>query len=108
MIEVAVVADLGGFPDHHAHAVINHQPPADFRGRVDLDPGQPAGNMRGEPSQQAQVVLPEPMRQPVPHQGMQSRVAQQDLEPGSRCRVAFPICPDRLTQEHESHATFPL
>ena len=42
MIEVAVVADFRGLADHHAHAVVDHQPPAESGGRVDLDPGQPA------------------------------------------------------------------
>jgi hypothetical protein len=36
------------------------------------------------------------------------RITQQNLEGGSGRGIALPICPDRLTQEHESHATIPL
>ncbi len=108
VVKIAVVADLGGFADHHAHAVVDHQPPAELGGRMDLDPGQPAGDMRGKPAQQVQLVLATASATAVPHDGVQARVAQQDLERRPCRRVAFPICPDSLTQEHESHATIPL
>ncbi len=59
-------------------------------------------------AQQAQFMLPQPVRQAMPHDGMQTGIAEQDLQRGTRSRVAFPVGLDRLTQEHESHATIPL
>ena len=42
MVERAVVADFGGFADHHTHAVIDEEAPADLGARMDLDAGQKA------------------------------------------------------------------
>jgi hypothetical protein len=39
MVERDVIADLAGLADHHAHAVVDEEPPADLGARVDLDPG---------------------------------------------------------------------
>jgi len=39
---------------------------------------------------------------------MHAWVAEQNLNMRPRSGVALPIRPDSLTQEHESHATFPL
>src|ERR1700722_14989700 len=44
----------------------------------------------------------------MPHDGVQTGVAEQDFQRGTRGWVAFPVGLDRLTQEHESHATIPL
>ena len=33
VVQVAIVADLGGFADHHAHAMIDHQPATKLGGR---------------------------------------------------------------------------
>ena len=46
MIEVAIVSDDGGFADHDSHAVINNKTAPQFSGGVNLDAGQPAGDVR--------------------------------------------------------------
>ena len=91
MIEVAIVADLGGLADHHAHAMIDDKPPADLRGRMDLDPGQPAGDMGGKSAQQVPIMPPQPVGQAVPHHCMQPGIAKQHLQRRTRGGIAFPI-----------------
>jgi hypothetical protein len=49
VVEHHVVADLGGLADHHTHAVIDEEPPADPRARVDLDPGEGSGELAQNP-----------------------------------------------------------
>ena len=71
VVEVDVIADLGGLADHHAHAVIDDQPAAEPGGRVDLDPGQPAADMGDEAGGQAEAAAPEAVGQPMPEDGMQ-------------------------------------
>ena len=48
LIERHVVADLGGLADHHAHAVVDEQAPADLGAGMDLDAGQDPPEMRDE------------------------------------------------------------
>ena len=38
VIERDVLPDLGGFPDHHPHPVVDEEPLADGCTRVDLNP----------------------------------------------------------------------
>jgi hypothetical protein len=72
LVDGAAVADLGRLADHHAHAVVDEHALTDLGAGVDLDARQPAREVRGEaPSQPA--VRPEPVRQPVQHQRVQTR-----------------------------------
>src|ERR1022692_1385051 len=43
LINENVVADLGGFAYHHAHAVIDEETPPDLRARMNFDAGEKAG-----------------------------------------------------------------
>jgi hypothetical protein len=61
MIERAVITDFGGFPDHHAHAMIDKKALADFGTRVDFDTRQPAGKMREKTRQPFQAEAPQPV-----------------------------------------------
>ena len=45
MVERAVIADLGGFPDHHPHAVIDEKAPPDAGTGMDFDARIPARNI---------------------------------------------------------------
>ena len=67
VIEHHVVADLGRLADHDAHRVVDEEPPADRRARVDLDAGEQAGSTaEQQPGRQRSAVpLPHPVRQPV-------------------------------------------
>ena len=58
VIERAVVADVGGFADHHAQAVIDEKAPPDRRPRMDLDARQPACEVGKE--------APEPLESATP------------------------------------------
>ena len=46
VVDHHVVADLGGLPDDHAHAVVDEEPAAEGRARMDLDPGEESGELR--------------------------------------------------------------
>ena len=88
MIERAIIADLGGFADHDAHAVIDEQAAADARPGVDLDPGQYPPDMRHEAAGQIPAVLPQPMREAIIEQSLKPGIAQHDFEPRSGRRIA--------------------
>src|SRR5207253_7212587 len=51
LVKRDVIADLGGFADHNAHAVVDKEAPTDPGPRMDLDPGQPATEVRHYPRQ---------------------------------------------------------
>ena len=97
MIQIAIVANLRGLPDHHAHAVVDHQATAEPGGGVNLDPGEPAGNMGGEAAQQKQPVFPQPMGQFMPEHRVQTRVTEQHFHPGTCRWITFAIGLDGLT-----------
>ncbi len=48
------------------------------------------------------------MRQPVPNNGMQARIAEQNLDLGPGGGITLSIGADGFTQKHECHATIPL
>ncbi|MNC72272.1 hypothetical protein D3C75_1233020 [compost metagenome] len=45
LIQYHIVADFAGFPDDDAHSVVNKQPAADNRPRVDLNTGKKAAHL---------------------------------------------------------------
>src|SRR5262249_34915468 len=79
VVQRAVVAELGGLADHHAHAVVDESAPADLRPRMDLDAGEEARAGRSKPRQPAQFHAPEGVRQAVDEQRVEARVAGDDL-----------------------------
>src|SRR6185295_14829542 len=96
-------ADFRRLADHHAHAVIDEHAGADLRAGMDLDAGQPATEVRGEAAEPAQLVLPEPVRQAMDPDRMQSRIAGQHLPAGACRRVPVEDAGDVAAQpiEHE-------
>ena len=82
MIDQHIIADLCRLTDHHAHAVVDEQPPSKLRAGVDFDPGQKTAEMRNQPPCPAPAALPEPMRKPVPQNGMQPGITENRLWPG--------------------------
>src|ERR1700722_7542481 len=108
MIDIAVTGRLGVLADHDSHAVIDDESAPEFGGGMNLDAGQPARYMRGESSKKIQVVGPKPMRQAMPNDRMQAWVAKQYFDIGTSRGSALSIAADGLTEEHVSHATFPL
>ena len=52
LVEQHIVADLGGFPDDHAGAVVDEEPPPDGCARMDLDARKKAAELRNNPGYQ--------------------------------------------------------
>jgi len=93
---VAVVADLGGLADDDAHAVVDDDAPADGRGRMDLDAGEEANDLREHARRQPEARCPRGVRDGVRPDGVQARVTEQYLEAGLRGGVRVVHCGDVL------------
>ena len=83
-----IVADLGRFADHHAHAVVDKETPPDGRPRMDLDTGEPARKVRNEARQPFEIGMPQRIGQAMEDARMQARIAGQHLKGGARRGVA--------------------
>ena len=103
VIERAVVPDLGGLADDHAHAVIDEETATDARSRMDLDAGQPARQMRIEPRQPLEAMGPQPVAEAVEQHRVHPRIGGEDLEAGAGRRIAVEYAADVFsdTLEHE-------
>mmetsp|Transcript_39169 Transcript_39169/g.91926 ORF Transcript_39169/g.91926 Transcript_39169/m.91926 type:complete len:325 (-) Transcript_39169:72-1046(-) len=89
LVDGAALTDFGHLADDDAHAVVDEDPAADARPRVDLDAGQKAAPVRQPTRQPLVAMVPQPVRAAVEHQRMQAGVARQHLPGGTGCRVAF-------------------
>jgi hypothetical protein len=69
LVQGAVVANLGGLANHHAHPVIDEHPSTDASPGMNFNAGQNTPEMRHEP-------------------GVKPRITQHDLKPRSGCRIA--------------------
>ena len=99
LIQQDVVADLGGLADHHPHAVVDEEPPADLCARVNLDPGGRAIDLRNNASQQNEARFVKPVRQPMQQDGVEAGIAKEDFNRASGGGIAskdgvdlFPDC----------------
>src|SRR5699024_10856513 len=88
VVEHAVVADLGGLADHHAHAVVDEEPATDTGAGVDLDPSEESRELteyaRHDPSRPA--AGPYAVGQAVEPDRVEPRVDDRvlDVSPGGR------------------------
>src|SRR6267154_1681370 len=90
VVERAVVADLGGLTDHDSHAVIDEYPATDGSPRMDLDTRQPASPVRQPASQPTGTHFPQGVgHRAMPDEGVQARIAGQDLPGGAGGRIAL-------------------
>ena len=101
MIKRHIVANLGGFADDHAHAVVDEEPPAYGRAGMDLDAGEEASEMRYQPAEPAQIHMPQPIRDAVNAQGMKAGIAGDDLPSRARGGVAVEYAGDVFTDTVE-------
>ena len=62
--------------------MIDEEAASDLRSRMNLDAGQPAGNLRKPARQQEESVIPEPVVHAVEPDGLQARVAEKDFQTG--------------------------
>jgi hypothetical protein len=84
-----VVTDDRRLTDDDTHAVVDEQPTADGRRRVDLDACRRARRLREQPGREAQGrVAPHPVGHPVRPDGVDPGVGQGDLERAAGGRVA--------------------
>ncbi|MNK96625.1 hypothetical protein D3C87_1169150 [compost metagenome] len=103
LINSHVIADFGGFTDNDAHAMVNEETTTDLGTRMDLDPGQPAAEIRHQPRQPFQVRAPQHRRQTVNPDGVHAGVASQDFKSVTRRRVTMENTLDIFTQTLKHH-----
>ena len=105
VIERAIVADFGGFSDHHAHTMVNEEAPADFRTGMNFNSCKPAGKCRKKTRQPFRIEVPKPVCQMMHENRVHSRVGGDDLEGTARSGIALEytlnIFSDSL--QHRSH-----
>ena len=89
LIEGHVVSDLGGLSNHHTHAVIDEQPPADLRSWVNFNSGEKARDLRPPASPEKEAVIPEPVIDAVEPHRVQTGITEEDLGPRLRGRIAL-------------------
>ena len=91
LVKQAVVPNFHRRSDHNAGAVINDQPPADGRRRVNLHPGGPFG-MLGHPAGQEMTVVPvEPVGNAIVYGCMQPIVQEKNFQCRPGRRIIFLI-----------------
>ena len=100
LVDADAVADLGCLADHHARPMIDNESFADLRSRVDVYPCNTVQVLGHHPRQHGHLELKQPMRHPVDGNGLQSRIAVDDLvrafgrwvsvESGSDIRSQYP------------------
>ena len=68
------------FPDHDAHPMIDKDPLADLRTRMNLDPRQETPKLGRQFCQKIPAMMKQKMRPTMPKQGMKSWVCDDDLQ----------------------------
>lgn len=90
VVNRAVVANLSGFTDNDAHAVVNKQAFADLGTRVDLNTGHMPRKLRQRTRKKEMLVFVQPVRLTVVKQGVKALIEQNNFQCGACCRVAVP------------------
>ncbi len=88
VVERDVVADLSGFADHRAHAVIDEKAPADTGTWMDFYPGQPTAQVGDEAAGQPPAPHPQAVGRTVDQHSVIARVAEQNFQARADRRVA--------------------
>ena len=107
LVEQHIVADFSGFADHHAHAVVDEEAPADGGAGVDLDARQKAADLRDHARHQRHPPAIQPVRQAVQQDGVEAGVAEEDLDHALGGRV-FPENGVDLFPDGSQHAIHAL
>src|SRR5580693_9408091 len=89
LIHEHVVADLTGFADDDAHAVIDKKAAPDFRTGMNFNTGHGTGELRGDPGQGEPASFIDSVRDAMNENGVESGVAEDDLQHATRGGVAF-------------------
>ncbi len=80
VIELAVISDNGRFANDDTHAVVDHEPFADLRSRMNFDPRFMTGPVRDPSGQQMMAPRPEMMGNAVMIQCLDVRIYEQHFE----------------------------
>src|SRR5579871_1038804 len=80
LIEQDIVTDLGGFPDHYAHSMVDKEPAANGGPRVNFDAGEETAYLGNEARQQGNTPAIQFMGKTVRQNGMEAGVAEKDLD----------------------------
>src|SRR5579875_233023 len=76
MVKQNVVADLRRLAYYHTVAMVNKQPTSDLRPRMDFDMCEKACYLREKACQPTTTMSPQPMRDSMRPNGVQTRVKQ--------------------------------
>src|SRR3989442_10315715 len=80
LIKEEIVADLGSLADDHAGTVVDKEPAADARARMNLDPGEEPRRLRDHTRDEGYVGLVQSVREPVEQYGVKTRVTEENFE----------------------------
>lgn len=104
VVQHHVIPDLGGLPDHHAHAVVDEEAPTDPRPGMDLHPGEGAHPLGEDQGRQLRAPPPQPVGEAMGPDRVQPRRGEQHGEVIGRRGVASvrrrEILPDRRDGVH--------
>ena len=104
-VDQHIVAHFSSLADHDAHAVVDDHPAADNGTGMDLDPREEAADVGDEPGPELEVMGPEPVRPAVEPEGMEPRVAEEDLGRRACSRVLRKNGPDIFPEAIEHHGS---
>jgi hypothetical protein len=97
MIQGDIVTNLGSLAYDHSHTMVDEKAPAYGRAGMDLDAGEEAPDMGYQPSQPAQIPVPQPIRDAVNAQRVEAWIAGDNLPSRTRRGVAVKYACDVFT-----------
>ena len=89
LVDTDIFPDLGCFADDHARSVVDNEPPADRGPGMDIDTRDAVGMLGHDPWQHGHIEFEKAVRHPVNHDGIDSRVAEDDFIMALGGRIAF-------------------
>ena len=95
LVDLDVLADDGGFPDHHAGAVVDAEPLADGGAGVNVDAGAQVGVLGQDARQDRDPQPVQRVRHAVDVDGEEAGVGGDHLVDALRCRIAEVEAPRR-------------
>jgi hypothetical protein len=84
-----VLPDLGGLADDDAHAVVDEEAGPELGRGMDLDAGEEPGDVRQEARGDLPAAPPDRVGEPMAHERVDTRIAEEHLERGARGGVPF-------------------
>src|SRR5271168_2710902 len=88
LVHQDVVADFGGFSDHHAHSVVDETAAADLSAGMDLDAGGGTDELRKNARCERESAAVQFVAQPVQQDSVESGIAEENLDSALRGWIA--------------------